>query len=95
MDARVEVKQIPERHRFEIFMDDERVGLLIYRDQGVVRSFDHTEIDPAHERRGLAATLVRTALDAARAEGLRVVPACSYVAAFIERNPEYADLVAA
>jgi predicted GNAT family acetyltransferase len=36
---------------------------------------------------------VRDTLDAARAEGLKVVPHCEFVAAYIERHPEYRDLL--
>ena len=43
--------------------------------------------------RGVAGDLVKAALDYARAQGLRVVPACSYSAAYVQRHPEYADLV--
>ena len=43
----------------------------------------------------LGSALVATALDDARSEGLEVVPLCPFVAAFIERHPEYQDLVAA
>ena len=50
-----------------------------------------TFVPPALRGRGLAEALVRAALDFARTERLRVVPACSYVAAFVERHP---DLVA-
>lgn len=47
-----------------------------------------TFVPPALRGRGLAETLVRAALDFARAERLRVIPACSYVAAFVDRHPE-------
>ena len=53
----------------------------------------HTFVPPELRGRGLAEKLVRPALDLARAEGRRVVPQCSYVATFIERHPEYQDLL--
>lgn len=56
--------------------------------------FTHTLVPPELRGRGLAEALVRTALHDARAAGRKVVPACSYVARFIEKNPEFADLVA-
>lgn len=56
--------------------------------------FTHTFVPPELRGRGLAEQLVRPALAWARAEKLRVVPACSYVAKFIERNPEFKDLLA-
>jgi hypothetical protein len=66
---------------------------VTYRDNSGTRTFVHTEIGPDHEGQGLAGQLVGKALDATRTAGLRVVAECSYVSAFIERNPEYADLV--
>jgi hypothetical protein len=41
----------------------------------------------------MATTLVRAALREARQRRWKIVPRCSYVAGFIERNPEFADLV--
>ena len=56
---------------------------------------DHTGVPEAIGGRGVAAALVRAALDHARAQGWRVVPACSYSAAYVQRHPEYADLIVA
>ncbi len=57
-------------------------------------TFTHTFVPPELRGRGIAEQLVRPALAYARANNLRVVPACSYVAAFIERHREFADLLA-
>jgi len=54
----------------------------------------HTETPSALQGRGLAARVVRAALDHARAQGLKVRPACSYVRAYLRRHPEQQDLVA-
>jgi len=67
---------------------------LEYEQRGQVIRLTHTGVPPAISGRGVGSDLVSTALDYARAKGLRVVPACSYAAAYIERHPEYADLVA-
>ncbi|MBI3368976.1 MAG: N-acetyltransferase [Burkholderiales bacterium] len=53
----------------------------------------HTLVPPAVEGRGIAAELVRVALEYARANGLRVHPACSYVRAYMQRHPETQDLL--
>ena len=53
----------------------------------------HTFVPPELRGRGIAEKLVRTALDWARTERLRVVPACSYVATFVQRHSEYQPLV--
>jgi len=54
----------------------------------------HTETPPALQGRGLAAKVVRAALEHARAHGLKVRPACSYVRTYLRRHPELQDLVA-
>ncbi len=53
----------------------------------------HTFVPPELRGRGIAEKLVRAALDWARAERLRVVPACAYVATFVQRHSEYQPLV--
>jgi len=53
----------------------------------------HTEVPKAAEGHGIGDALVRFALDDARARGLEVVPRCPFIAQWIERHPEYADLV--
>lgn len=83
-----------DTHRYELRSGDEVVGFLVYRLAGDVITLVHTEVDPAHSGQGHAATLARGALDDARARGLTVVPSCPYVAAYISKHPEYADLVA-
>ena len=55
----------------------------------------HTEIDGARRGQGLGAILVQGVLDDVRPSGNKVVPACWYVAQFIDENPSYRDLLAA
>lgn len=65
-----------------------------YRMQDGVMLLVHTEVAPALEGRGIAARLVRAALDHAQAHGLKVQPRCSYVRAYMRRHPETASLLA-
>lgn len=81
-------------HRYEVRSGNALAGFLDYRQSPGQLDLVHTEIDPAYEGQGLAAQLVRGALDDARATGHKVVPSCSYVAKFLQRHPEYQDLVA-
>ena len=55
----------------------------------------HTEVPPALRGRGHAARVVKAALDHARAHGLKVRPACSYVHSYMRRHPEAHDLMEA
>jgi predicted GNAT family acetyltransferase len=70
-------------------------GLCIaaYRLIDGVMWMTHTEVPPAQQNRGLAAQVVRAALDHARAHGLKVRPACSYVRTYMRRLPESQDLL--
>jgi uncharacterized protein len=54
----------------------------------------HTEVAPSEEGQGLGGRLVAGALADIRTRGLRVVPVCMFVAAYIKRHPEQRDLVA-
>lgn len=88
------VRDVPERHRFEIDQNGQPAGFVRYRlGEGEI-TFVHTEVDPAFEGKGLAGQLVKAALDDARGRGLRVIPQCPYVRSYIDRHPEYADLAA-
>ncbi len=81
----------PQASRFEVTLDA-GVGVCVYHREGAVLLLTHTEVPAALEGHGIAAALVRATLDWARAEGLRVRPLCSYVAAYMRRHPETHDL---
>ena len=83
-----------EASRYEVYVGDELAGLAAYRLEPGRVFLTHTEVDPAFEGRGLAGRLAKASLEDARAQGLQVVPACSYMERYLERHPEYADLLA-
>ncbi len=87
------VRHNRDGHRYEIEVDG-RLAHLDYERAGDRIVFTHTWVPPEDRERGLAAVLVRTALEDARRHGWQVVPQCPYVGRFIARNPEFADLVA-
>lgn len=92
---RHELRHAPERRRYELQLDGQLAGFIDYRDQGPVRELLHTEVLPAHEGQGIGGRLARFALDTARLEGHRVAPTCSFIAAYLQRQPDAADLRAA
>ena len=79
--------------RYELRDGSTILGFLDHRLRDGSIVLVHTEVPPEHGGQGYAATLVRAALDDARSRGLRVVPSCPYVAAYVAKHPEYADLV--
>lgn len=78
------------RNRYEMSTEH---GLAVaeYRQQGDRLIFTHTEVPPQDEGKGFAAKVVGAALEDTHRRGLRIVPACSYVVAYVRRHPEFDD----
>ncbi|HET6834024.1 MAG TPA: GNAT family N-acetyltransferase [Acidimicrobiales bacterium] len=89
----IEVRDAPDPHRYEAVVDGTVAGFAVYRDYSGVRVFTHTEVFPAFEGRGVGSALARGALDHVRASGRTLVAQCPFIRSYIERQPEYADLV--
>ncbi|MGN6380533.1 MAG: GNAT family N-acetyltransferase, partial [Gaiellales bacterium] len=89
-----EVVHDPQAHRYELLLDGRRIGLLAYRKRDTRIALTHTEVTPECEGRGFGSQLAAAALDDARRQGLVVAPLCPFIARYIDRHPEYADLVA-
>jgi predicted GNAT family acetyltransferase len=94
-EPRIEVRDDREAERYAIAVDGEAAGFTQYRDRGRAIAFVHTEIDDRFEGRGLGGRLIAAALDDVRSRGLAVLPFCPFVKAYIQRHPEYVDLVPA
>jgi predicted GNAT family acetyltransferase len=89
--AETRITHDPDRQRFETEVD----GHLAHADYELrdqVMHFTSTQVPSEIGGRGIAGKLVRYGMDHARERGYGVVPACSYVAAWLERHPEYQDL---
>ena len=82
-----------EQSRYEIRVDGELAAIADYVKQPGTISFTHTESFPGHEGQGLAGKMVDRALRDAQAEGLQVLPFCSYVSHYIGKHEEFRDLV--
>lgn len=85
------VRDNTERHRFELDADG-HVAFSNYKRADDVLTILHTEVPKALEGRGIGSALIRSVLDTARSQGLKVNPVCPFAKAYIERHPEYADL---
>ena len=85
----------PQASRFELWLGTTRAGLIEYRSKPGVVVLVHTEVDPALAGQGLGERLVVGALEDLRARGLKLVPLCPFVRAYLRRHPDQTDLVAA
>lgn len=81
------------RSRYEMAVDGSTAFVAYRRVDGVIM-LDHAEVPAALEGRGVGSALVKATLDSVRAKGLKVVPRCSFVAAYMRRHAEYQDMLA-
>jgi predicted GNAT family acetyltransferase len=77
---------------FELAVGGKRAVAAYQLEEGTI-VFTHTIVPKALEGRGVGSKLIRAALDSARDRGLKVIPQCPFVAAFIEKHPEYRALL--
>jgi predicted GNAT family acetyltransferase len=93
---RVVVTDNPQLNRYEAHLDAELIGFAQYDLQEAEITIFHTEVDTGHQRQGVGGQLAKHALDDVRTRGLRLVPTCPFIAAFVRRHPDvYLDVVAA
>ena len=92
--AEAEIVDVPEASRYELRVEGHLVGLAAYRRRNGRIAFTHTEVDESCEGRGFGSRLAAAALEDARRADLDVVPLCPFIAHYIERHPEYEQLVA-
>ena len=69
-------------------------AVAAYRLERDTISFTHTVVPEEMEGQGIGSRLVRAALDESRRRRLKVVPLCYFVKGYIDRHPEYGDLLA-
>lgn len=87
-----DVRQNSAHHRFELDTDG-HTAVAHYRLSPGVITFTHTEVPEALSGKGIGSRLARGALEAARAQGLKVVAECPFVRGYIAKHPEFADLL--
>ncbi|UYG17662.1 N-acetyltransferase [Brachybacterium huguangmaarense] len=93
--ADVVVTDNKDASRFEGDIDGKLAGYAEYQRVGGTVIFPHTKVFPEYVGRGVGGAIIRHALDQVRADGaLAVEPRCSFVAAWIDKHPDYQDLVA-
>lgn len=81
------------RHRYELFDDDELAGFAEFKDLSDYVDFHHTVVYEQFGGRGFASQLIRHALDDMRTHDRKIKATCPFVAGFVQKNPEYQDLL--
>lgn len=92
--ADVQVADNPEKSRYEASIDGDLAGVVFYQEREGKLILLHTEVGEEWEGRGVGSRLVAGTLESIRERGLGVVPICPFVRSYIERHPEYGELVA-
>jgi predicted GNAT family acetyltransferase len=92
-DVQITIADNVDGRRYEIRSDGELAGFLTYRLHPGLIELVHTEIDEEFEGRGLGSQLISFALQDARERGLAVLPFCPFVNDYMQRHPQYVDLV--
>ena len=87
-----EVSDNPVHHHFELEVEG-HLAKAYYRIEDGVITFIHTEVPPELGGKGVGSRLIKGALDEVRARGLKVIAECPFVKAYIEKHPEYEDLL--
>jgi len=87
-----DVRDNPDKSRFEL-ETGAGTAFANYRIQDGKLYVLHTEVPKAIEGQGIGSKLVRGVLENARAQGIKVVARCPFVAAYMKRHPEFNDLV--
>ena len=87
----LEIKNNPAENRFETWIDGE-LSKLDYIEDGDTIVMTHIGVHPQHRGGGVAGGITQSALEYAKEKSLRVIPMCSYIAAYIRRNPQYVEL---
>jgi uncharacterized protein len=91
-DTGYKVAHLTADNRFEVDLGKEK-AILIYMIKAGLFVLLHTEVPPAFEGQGIAAQMARAALKYAKKEGFKVRSYCSYTTWYIEKHPEYQDLL--
>lgn len=93
-DSPVVVHDHPEQSSYVATVDGAAAGVAQYVGAPGRRIFTHTKVEDQWEGKGVGSALARGALDDTRAQGLTVVARCPFIREYIERHPEYQDLLA-
>ena len=89
----IQISNQPEQHRYEARIGNELAGYCEYNLLSEAIMFTHTEVLEAFEGKGVGSALARHVLDEARSDGKHVIPVCQFIAGYIRKHRDYAELV--
>ncbi|MRG59669.1 GNAT family N-acetyltransferase [Agromyces sp. CFH 90414] len=92
-DDALQIVRNEARGRYEVLDEGRVAAVAMFREEPGRVVFTHTVVKPEYEGRGIGSRLARHVLDDAVARGEEIVPECPFIAAYLERHPEYADSV--
>jgi hypothetical protein len=90
----VDITENTTGSRFEARVDGDLAGILDYQVNGSVVTMPHTVVEPRFEGQGIGSALAQAAVGAARDRGWTIVPACWFVARWLDQHPDEQDLLA-
>jgi uncharacterized protein len=94
MEKEKAVRDNKQESRFELTLDEDKVAFIDYTQAGEgVVALTHTEVPEEFEGKGIGNHLVKGAFEILQQENLKIVPTCSFIAAYLKRHPEYKSLV--
>lgn len=98
--SELQVVHDADNTRFQLYLDGVLAGFAEYTEfespsGAMIRDFHHTVIEPEFRGRGLSSPLLHAALTQTRSDGRHVRPTCSAVAGYIQKTPEFGDLLEA
>jgi hypothetical protein len=83
------------RQRFELLLGEDKAAFIDYTEAGEgVLALTHAEVPEEVEGRGIGNRLVKGTFEIIQTEGLKIIPACPFIAAYLRRHPEHQSLVA-
>jgi predicted GNAT family acetyltransferase len=80
------------KHRYELAVEG-HIAATYYEIADGVITFVHTEVPLELGGKGIGSRLIKGALDQVRTDGLKVIAKCPFVKAYIDKHPDYADLL--
>ena len=90
----MQIRYEAEHCRSAAYDGERRVGVAEFDAQDGRWVITHTEVDPAYDGQGIARKLIEALIEAARSDGAKIVPLCSYADKMMRRTDEYADVLA-